>query len=77
MSIGKVGSKGELFPPKELRLKAGLIEGQKVLYRVFNCRLIVEKIPTPEELLDKPSKVIVSLEELKKDRLKLTEDAST
>ncbi|MFX0095365.1 MAG: AbrB/MazE/SpoVT family DNA-binding domain-containing protein [Candidatus Hodarchaeota archaeon] len=77
MSIGKVGSKGELFPPKELRLKIGLIEGQKVLYRVFNGRLIVEKIPTPEELLERPSKVIVSLEELKKERAKLSEDANT
>jgi len=76
LSLGKVGSKGELFPPKELRLKIGLKEGQKVLYRVVGGRLIVERLLEIEEVLAKPSKVTFSFKELKKDRLQLSEDAS-
>ena len=76
MSIGKVGSKGELFPPKNLRVKIGLKEGQTVLYRDFNGRLIVEKLLTIDEILAKPTKVTISWEELKKDRVTLSEEAS-
>ncbi len=76
MSIGRVGSKGELFPPKDLRIQAGLIEGQKVIYHVVNGRLVVERLLSPEEILNKPSKVIVSYEEIKRNRLQLSEDAS-
>ena len=76
LSLGKVGSKGELFPPKHLRYKIGLVEGQNVLYRVVNNRLIVEKLLEIGEVLAKPSKVTVSFTELKKDRLQLSEDAS-
>ena len=76
MSLGKVGSKGELFPPKKLRNKIGLVEGQRVLYRVVNNRLVVERLLEIDEVLAKPSKVTVSFTELKKDRLQLSEDAS-
>ena len=76
MSLGKVGSKGELFPPKKLRYKIGLVEGQNVLYRVVNNRLVVEKLLEIAEVLDKPSKVSLSFIELKKDRLQLSKDAS-
>ena len=75
MSVGRVGSKGELFPPKELRLQSGLIEGQRVSYRVVNGRLVVERLLSPEEIFKKPSKVKVSFEEIKQDRLQLSEDA--
>ena len=71
-----MGSKGELFPPKDLRFKIGFEAGQNVIYRVVNGRLIVEKLLTIDEVLAKPAKVTVSFEELKKDRLQLSEDAS-
>ena len=76
MSLGKVGSKGELFPPKELRLRIGLKEGQNVLYRVVSGRLVVEKLLEIEEIIAKPSKVTAPLNELKKDRLQLSEDVT-
>lgn len=76
LSKGKVGSKGELFPPKKIRSLIGLVPGQNILYRVVKGRLIVEKLLTAEELLKKTSKVIMTVDELKKDRLKLSEDAS-
>lgn len=76
MSQGKVGSKGELFPPKELRERIGLKEGEPVLYRVVQDRLIVEKLYSVEEILQKPAKVTLTPEEIKRDRERLFEDAS-
>jgi len=75
MVTGKVGSKGELFPPKEIREQLGLESGQEIEYRISNGTLIIEKILKPEEILAKPKKAIISFEELKKDRLNLSEDA--
>lgn len=60
---GRVGSKGELFPPKEVREKLGLKPHMKVIYRVENGRLIVEPIPTLEDVLEKPPEVEISLED--------------
>ncbi len=74
MSIGKVGSKGELFPPKKVREKIGLKKGQRVLYRIVQGRLVVEKVATPEELLEKPAKVTITFEEFKEHRRKLSKD---
>ncbi|HMF31885.1 MAG TPA: hypothetical protein VKK79_10740 [Candidatus Lokiarchaeia archaeon] len=76
MSLGKVGSKGELFPPKKLRIEAGLVEGSEVVFRVSQGRLIVERLHPLAELVNKPSKVVVAIEELKQDRLQQSEDAS-
>ena len=67
MSIGKVGSKGELFPPKKLREEIGLIEGSSVIYRVLEGRLIIEKIPSIEDQLNKKTKAKISLRELKEE----------
>lgn len=75
MPIGKVGSKGELFPPKKLREKIGLTKGQRVLYRTVQGKLVVEKIATFDELLEQPPKITVSIEKLKKDRLGLSKEA--
>lgn len=76
MHKGKVGSKGELFPPKEIREQIKLTPGQTIIYRVLNGRLVVERIQTPAEILEKPSKIIISFEEIKKDRIRLSEEVS-
>ncbi|MCY3413141.1 MAG: AbrB/MazE/SpoVT family DNA-binding domain-containing protein [Candidatus Heimdallarchaeota archaeon] len=64
MSSGKVGSKGELFPPKSIRDSLGLESGDKVNYRIVQGKLIVEKIRPTEELLGKKGKIEVDPQEL-------------
>jgi AbrB family looped-hinge helix DNA binding protein len=73
MVIGKVGSKGELFVPKEIKEKMDLKAGQKITFRVNKGRLIVEKIPLLEDILSKPGKITISIEELKENRKELSE----
>ena len=75
--IGRVGSKGELFPPKEIREKLGLKPHTKVIYRVEKGRLIVEPIPNIEDLLKEPPEIEITLEEFYKFRRKLSQRAET
>ena len=70
----RVGSKGELFPPKEIRDKLGLKPHTKVIYKVENDRLIVEPVPSLEEVFDKPPAIEITLEELKAFRRKLSKE---
>jgi len=58
-----VGSKGELFPPKDVREKLGLRPHTKVIFKVEGGRLVVEPIPSLEEVLEEPSPVEITLEE--------------
>ena len=71
---GKVGSKGELFPSKKIREAIGLKKNQKIKYSVVHGRLIIEKILDPIILLSQSPKVNISLNEFKKDRLKLSKE---
>jgi bifunctional DNA-binding transcriptional regulator/antitoxin component of YhaV-PrlF toxin-antitoxin module len=50
----KVGKKGEIFTSKELRASAKITEGGKVKARVVDNKLIIESIPSIEELLANP-----------------------
>lgn len=77
MQEGRVGSKGELFPPKEIRDKAGLKPACKVVYKVEGGRLIVEPIPRLEDLLAEPSMVEITLAEFRKFRHQLSKKAET
>jgi len=72
---GRVGSKGELFPPKELREKIGLKPHMKVIYRVQDGKLIVEPIPSIEDVLKEPKPVKISVEEFYKFRKELSKSA--
>lgn len=72
---GRVGTKGELFPPKKLREQAGLEPSSRVSYRVEGGRLIVERIPSLDELLAKRPSVEISLAEFKRFRHELTKRA--
>jgi len=72
-----VGSKGELFPPKEIREKLGLKACTKVLYKIESGRLIVEPIPTIKEVLQENTTVEITLEEFHKQRKELSQKAET
>ncbi len=69
---GKVGSKGELFPPKPIREKLGLKPHTRVLYRVEDGKLIVEPIPTLEDVLREEPIITISLEEFHRFRKELS-----
>ncbi|MCX8171383.1 MAG: AbrB/MazE/SpoVT family DNA-binding domain-containing protein [Candidatus Bathyarchaeota archaeon] len=75
MFKSRVGSKGELFPPKEIREKLGLYAHKKVLYRVEDGRLIVEPVPSLEEMLREPPLVEVTIEEFHRLRRELSQRA--
>ncbi len=65
---GRVGSKGELFPPKSIREKLGLKPHMRVIYRVKDGVLIVEPIPTLEDVMRKHPEVVISLEDFHRFR---------
>ena len=46
-TVGRVGKRSILYPPKELIRKLGLEEGSKVIFSVEGDRLIVEKVKDP------------------------------
>ena len=77
MQESRVGSKGELFPPKEMREKLGLKACTKVLYKVDSGRLIVEPIPTVKELLTRKATVEITLDEFHKERKSLSKLAES
>ncbi|RLE63604.1 MAG: AbrB/MazE/SpoVT family DNA-binding domain-containing protein [Thermoprotei archaeon] len=72
---GRVGSKGELFPPKKIREKLGLKPHMKVIYRVEGGRLLVEPIPSLEDVLEEPPAVEITLEEFHRFRRELSRKA--
>ena len=72
-----MGSKGELFLPKEIREKLGLKPNTKVIYKIENGRLIVEPVPSLEEVLSEPPDVEITLEEFHSFRKKLSKMIQT
>jgi bifunctional DNA-binding transcriptional regulator/antitoxin component of YhaV-PrlF toxin-antitoxin module len=73
----RVGSKGELFPPKEIREELGLQVHVKVIYKIEAGRLVVEPIPSLEEVLKERSSVEITLEEFRKHRKELSRKAKS
>jgi len=77
MSKSRVGSKGELFPPKEIREKLGLRAHVKVIYKIEEGRLVVEPVPSLEDVLKEPSPVEITLEEFHGFRRELSRKAES
>ena len=77
MSKRRVGSKGELFPPKEIREKLGLRAHVKVIYKIEEGRLVVEPVPNLEDVLKEPPSVEVTLEEFQRFRRELSRKAES
>jgi len=77
MQKSRVGSKGELFPPKEIRRRLGLRAHMKVIYKIESGRLVVEPVPSLEEVLKESLPVEITLEEFHKHRKELSRKAET
>jgi len=77
MSKSRVGSKGELFPPKDIREKLGLRAHVKVIYKIEEGRLVVEPVPSLEDVLKEPPSVEVTLEEFHGFRRELSRKAES
>jgi len=72
---GRVGSKGELFPPKEIREKLGLKPHMKVIFRIKNGKLIVEPIPSIEDVLKEPKPIKIRPKEFHELRREISRKA--
>ncbi len=74
----KVGSKGELFLPKNLRHLLGLNPGDKVFLEIQKDTILIRKIPDLLELLElpplskplTPEEIEIELEKEQKRQLK-------
>jgi AbrB family looped-hinge helix DNA binding protein len=74
----KVGSKGEIFPPKKIREKLGLRPGTELDFKVEDSKLIVQAIPKVNDLLNRrPTKVEITLEDFHKFRRQLSKKAES
>lgn len=73
----KVGSKGEIFPPKEIREKLGLRPGTELDFKVEDSKLIVQAIPKVNDLLKQPPKVEITLQDFHKFRRQLSKKAES
>jgi len=65
--FGKVGSKGELYPPRKIREALGLYPNSRIRYTISpKGYLIVERVISVEDLLVSPPLAKVSTEEIEK-----------
>ena len=77
MTESRVGSKGELFPPKEIREKLGLKPFTKVIYKIEDGRLVVEPVPSLEEVLKDPPALEITIDEFLSFRRDLSKRAES
>ncbi len=62
----KVGKKGEIFTNSELRKQANIKEGGRVKASVVDNKLIIQAIPSIEELLQRPPLLRTTTKEIEK-----------
>jgi len=60
---GRVGQKGELFPPRQVREEAGLKPGDHVIYKADRGRIEVVKIPGLREAFSRKKIAKITFEE--------------
>ncbi len=72
--ILKIGTKGEIFPPKEVREKLGFLKNQPIIMTVHGDQLIIRKLHSTESLLNQPAKVTISQHAWKQFRHELSEE---
>jgi len=72
--ILKIGSKGEIFPPKKIREKLGLTPNQPILMTIHRDKLIIRKLHSIENILSTPPKAKISYHAWKQFKDELTEE---
>jgi len=72
--ILKIGSKGEIVAPEDIREKLGIEPDQLILLYVHNDQSIVRKIHPLEELLQSPPKIKISYHRWKHFKEELSKD---
>jgi len=72
--ILKIGSKGEIFPPKKIREELGLTPNQPILMTVHKDKLIIRKLHSFEDILSTPPRVKISYHAWKEFKEELTEE---
>jgi len=77
VAANRVGSKGELFPPKKIRERLGLRPNTAVVYKIEEGRLLVEPVPSLEDVLKDSPTVEVTLEEFHRFRKELSKKAES
>ena len=77
MQKSKIGSKGEIFPPKDIRQKLGLMPGTEIDLKVEDSKLIVRPIPRVNDLLKAPAQVEETFEEFHRFRKELSKKAES
>ena len=72
MITGRVGKRNTLYPPKELLEAIGLKEGDLIVYRVEDDKLIIEPVVNPFDYALKVKKwAKTSLKEIEEFSLKM------
>lgn len=72
--VVKIGSKGEIFPPKEIREYLGLTSNQSVILSVVGNKLIIRKVFSYQEILDRPAKIKITKQAWKQLKAELNEE---
>lgn len=72
--ILKIGSKGEIFPPKEIREKLGFEPDQPILLYIHKDQLIIRKVHALEDILNTPPKIKISYHAWKQFKDQLSEE---
>jgi len=70
----KIGSKGEIFPPKKIRKRLGFEPNQPILLYIHHDQLIVRKLHSIEEILNTQPKTKISYHAWKQFKEELTAD---
>ncbi len=73
--ITKVGSKGEIFLPKNIRQQLGLNPNQSIIMNVKGDKLIIRKLYPIEEILSTPTKVKINYHTWKQFKKNLSKEA--
>lgn len=72
--ILKVGSKGEIFPPKDVRDALGLNPNQPIIVYQYKNTLIIRKLTSLDEILEQKPKISISYHVWKQLDSEINED---